>query len=97
MHRSAGRRGHETDASRQKRDLALAVIFEETFEAKPLLELVEMELKLADSGWLQVLANQLVGATRLVDTDAARDNHLLPVLEPKPQASRTPRQTTQGS
>ncbi len=66
---------HDADLARQRRQRPLARGVEQPLGLQALLELIEGELERAESLRLQVLADQLVLALRLVDRDlSTRDD-----------------------
>jgi hypothetical protein len=67
---------------------ALAALVEEAFARQPLFELIEGELPGAESFRLEVLADQLIFALRIVDGDAASSDHAQAVLWLEPQTKQ---------
>ncbi len=74
-HGGAVERGDDADLAGQGRQRTLARLVEEAFGREPLLQLVEGELQRAEAFRLEVLADDLILALRVVDADApARDD-----------------------
>src|SRR5687768_10057199 len=73
-------RGHNPDLSRQRRQRPLAARVEEAGGLKPLLQLLESELKGAEPLRLEVLADELVLALRVVHADPAAGDDAKAVL-----------------
>ena len=63
-------RGHDANLAGQRGKRPFAALVEQALGLKPLLQLIEGELQRAQTLGLQVLADQLVFAFRLVDRDA---------------------------
>ena len=70
--RGAVERGDDADLARQRRQRPLARGVEQPFGLQPLLQLIEGELQRAEALRLQVLADELIFAFRLVDGDRPR-------------------------
>ena len=70
--RGAVERGHDADLARQRGQRPLARRVEQPFGLQPLLQLIERELQRAETLRLQVLADELILALRLVDRQLAR-------------------------
>src|SRR5581483_569939 len=77
--RRAVKRGDDADLARQRRQRPLAVGIEEPFLLQPLLQLLEGDLQRADALRLEVLAFELIFASRLVDGDLAARDHVLAI------------------
>ena len=70
--RRAVERRDDADLARQRRQRPLARGVEQPFGLQPLLQLIERELQRAEPVRLEVLADQLIFALRLVDRHAGR-------------------------
>src|SRR4029077_4487890 len=69
-------RGDHADTLRKARQASLALERKQTFGRQVRLQALELALERADARLLQVLDDELVLAPRLVDADAAADQHL---------------------
>ena len=78
--RRAVERGHDADFRRQRRQRPLARRLEEALGLEFLLQLLERQLQRAESLRLQVVAEQLILALRLVDAEPAARDHAQPVF-----------------
>ncbi len=90
--RSARRRSHHANPSRESRQAPLALQGKEPFGSKLHFQALELSLERADAGLLHVLDNELIIAARLIKRDTAAGQDLLTclgceaqsrVLEPK--------------
>jgi hypothetical protein len=98
-------RGHYTDLARQDRKRALSALIEQSFGPESLPELVEGKLESAETGRLQMLANKLILALRVVNCQAPTGDHTktvarleaqIPERRPKHNASDLGRRVLQG-
>src|SRR5579871_535493 len=76
--RRARRRGDQPDPSREARECALALGSEQPFGREPDLEPLELALQRTESGFLEMLNDQLVFTTRLVDAQPSTHQQLRP-------------------
>ena len=81
-------RRHDADLARQCRQRALAVPVEKALGRQALLELVEGQLQRAESLRLEMLADDLILAFRVVHADPAARYHAQPVARRKPQGAQ---------
>ena len=77
--RGAVQRRHDPDLARQRRQRSLARRVEQPFLLQAFLELIECELERTEAVRLEVLADQLIFAFRLVHRDLAARDHTQPV------------------
>ncbi len=82
--RRSRRGGHYSDASWKSRQAALPLEREETLGSEFRLEALELALEGTDAGFLQVLDDELIVATRLINAYAATRQNLLPGLRREP-------------
>ena len=93
-HGRAVERRDDADLARQRRQRALAALVEQPFACEPLLELIERELQRAEALGLEVLADDLILALRVVDADAAARDDAQSVLRLEAQIARAPSGTS---
>ena len=85
--RGAVERGDDADLAGKRRQRTLARLVEQSFGGQPLLQLIEGELQRAEAFRLEVLADDLVLALRVVDADAAARDDAQSVLRLETQAA----------
>src|SRR5262249_11190177 len=90
-----GRRRHNSDFSREKRQWLLSFLLEEAFAAKLFLQLIESQLQRAQPDRLHVLNHHLIITARLVNREPPAHDHFQAVFGAKfqiavvvPEASR---------
>ena len=93
-HGGAVERGDDADLARQRRQRALAPRVEQPLGRQPLLQLLEGELPRAEPFGLEVLADDLILALRVVDADAAARDDAQAVLRLEAQAAAAPSGTS---
>ena len=80
-HRGAVERGDDADLARQRRQRTLAPWIEESLALQPFLQLIEGQLPRAQALRLQMLADDLILALRVVDGDAPARHHAEAVFD----------------
>jgi hypothetical protein len=88
VHCRAAGAGHEGDAPRKVRQLALASRVEESLGGELLLELLEGDLQRARPDGLDGVADELVLALRLVDVEVSARDQRLPVARLELETAR---------